>query len=611
MKIFKKLRILLTLIGLFVSTCIYSAEVVKFKDGDFCFILLDNTVRLAENPEAPYSGHLIIPDKATYNGTVYPVRWINSYAFRNCDELLSVHIPASITMVFNLAFNYAENLESITVDTNNNCFSAKDGLLFNKDGSTLVAWPKGKKGPIVIPEYVKVLGESLFRYRKDITEISLPDGLEKIDGGCFDGCKLTSVTLPQGIKCLQNMAFGACPLTEITLPEGIEFIGQAFWGTGIKKIRFPKSLEWRQAPDDPYCNPLEAMSQLEIIEVDPENKYFSAKDNVLFSKDMKILIGFPQTKVGSYTIPNTVNTIAESAFLFSKLTNVEIPSSVKYIYGGFPDCYNLEEAYIPETVEIFNGKFSRDRALTKVQFPGHIKVITAEMFASCKSLTELTVPEGIETILDDGIGGCNNLTRLSLPSTLRTIDSFAFSHCHVLNNVVIPEGVKVIPDFTFFASGIYLNEPMRITLPSTTEYIDYNAFNPSMGCYVAYDIYLRAPVPPICDDNAFSFSDSDVTVHVPSNSYEAYISSPNWDRCNIIPDLEASVESVDTSSSIIRSENGKILISSAEGLNVTVSDITGCLLYDGTTTADMEIPVSAPGVYLVTVGDNTKKILVR
>jgi hypothetical protein len=68
---------------------------------------------------------------------------------------------------------------------------------------------------------------------------------------------------------------------------------------------------------------------------------------------MQTLIQYPSGKEGfAYNIPNSVNSIKESAFAGCfNLTNINIPDSVTSIgNGAFEDCSSLTSIYIPDSV---------------------------------------------------------------------------------------------------------------------------------------------------------------------------------------------------------------------------------------------------------------------
>ena len=87
-------------------------------------------------------GAVTIPD--TVNGL--PVTSIGNSAFSGCQDLTSVLIPDSVTNIGRQTFYWCTSLTAITVDAGNSAYSSMDGVLFNKNLTTLVAYPGGKAG---------------------------------------------------------------------------------------------------------------------------------------------------------------------------------------------------------------------------------------------------------------------------------------------------------------------------------------------------------------------------------------------------------------------------------------------------------------------------------
>src|SRR5436309_9793622 len=119
-------------------------------------------------------------------------------------------------------------------------------------------------------------------------------------------------------------------------------------------------------------------SGLTNIMVDPRNAAFSSVDGVLFNHNQTTLVQYPGGKVGDYTIPNSVTSIADSAFAgcFS-LTSVTIPNSVTSIGGdAFEGC----------------------QGLTSVTIPNSVTSIGDYAFSLCFSLTNITLGSGVTSI---------------------------------------------------------------------------------------------------------------------------------------------------------------------------------------------------------------------
>lgn len=129
-------------------------------------------------------------------------------------------IPSGVTELGAGAFAGCELLQSISVEENNNNFSASNGVLYDKAGTTLLLCPGGKEGSYTLPRRTTKIAESAFKDCKKITELVLPSGLTTIRSKAFSGMNLTTVELPAELMNLSPNAFAYCSkLTEITVDE--------------------------------------------------------------------------------------------------------------------------------------------------------------------------------------------------------------------------------------------------------------------------------------------------------------------------------------------------------------------------------------------------------
>lgn len=69
---------------------------------------------------------------------------IDDGAFSHCESLQSIHIPKGVRYIGVQPFFGCSSLQSITVAEENEYFVSKDGVLYNKDMTTLIAYPEGK-----------------------------------------------------------------------------------------------------------------------------------------------------------------------------------------------------------------------------------------------------------------------------------------------------------------------------------------------------------------------------------------------------------------------------------------------------------------------------------
>jgi hypothetical protein len=92
------------------------------------------------------------------------------------------------------AFSDCTGLTSIDASTDNPSYSSADGVLFNKNKTALIQYPRGKQGTYVIPNSVTEIRKEAFKGCIGLTSVTIPESVKKIESGTFENCtNLTSV----------------------------------------------------------------------------------------------------------------------------------------------------------------------------------------------------------------------------------------------------------------------------------------------------------------------------------------------------------------------------------------------------------------------------------
>ena len=139
-----------------------------------------------------------------------PVLGIDSLGWSESLSLVkSITIPDSVEIISEYAFDCCAELAEFKVDGKNNFFSAENGVLFNKDKTELIAYPKGKSGNYVIPNSVTDIVYGAFYECDGLTDITIPSSVKSIESRAFESCfSLTSVTIPSSVTHIGEEAFG-------------------------------------------------------------------------------------------------------------------------------------------------------------------------------------------------------------------------------------------------------------------------------------------------------------------------------------------------------------------------------------------------------------------
>jgi hypothetical protein len=202
-----------------------------------------------------YTGVVTIPASVSCNSTSYSVTSVGNYAFNQCTGLGSISIPNSITCIGSYAFNGCSGLTNITIPTsvtsigkyaftftsclfdvnsNNLNYSSIDGVLYNKDQTTLIQCPVSKTDSFVIPYTVTSIGDGAFESCSGLTSVSLHNSVTFIGDHAFESCTgLTSFTIPNSVTYIGNYSFYECTgltsvtitASAITLPNSVTTIG--------------------------------------------------------------------------------------------------------------------------------------------------------------------------------------------------------------------------------------------------------------------------------------------------------------------------------------------------------------------------------------------------
>ncbi len=193
-----------------------------------------------------------------------------------------------------------------------------------------------------------------------------------------DGDVFHRVSLPSTLKYLGMESFISYHFPEFTLPkqlEGIEL--EAFLYCTFDVLRIETTL--------PAEEMLAGISNARVAayEVPEDHPLYSSVDGVLFSKDGKTLISYPNGKEDQhYDVPKGVEQITGGAFCNEYLQTLSLPIGLQSIEAyAFASCTRLQSLAVPLTV----------------------KSIGEDILYNCVSMELLSLPDGLEVERDESL----------------------------------------------------------------------------------------------------------------------------------------------------------------------------------------------------------------
>lgn len=325
---------------------------------------------------------------------------------------------------------------------------------------------------------------------------------------------------------------------------------------------------------------------------------------------------FDETSLFVLVLPNTLVTIEEGAIRdydgFLKYL-VIFPSVMNFEYGAveamglrsvtlksefFEKLYSFmdEEMNVPGIVNVYKS------ALQEITFNDTHGKLPNEICYNLAFLKNVVIKDGITEIGDNAFKSCGMLSAVKLPSTLTKIGYNAFWGCNELTALVIPEGTTEVGYSAFWGcSGL-----SSIEMPSSLLNIGKNAF---WGCSNVEQLRVAAIEPPALEANALAGVPRDASLTIPALSVDKYKMKDQWKEFYNVNTgtMDNPVESLKVAVS-----GRKLLLSDLpENTSLQLYNVSGLKIID-MVRPDQQVSVDLePGVYVVKVGNNICKIVIR
>lgn len=223
----------------------------------------NKTVAFVQNRVIGRVRRSAVPSEIMCNDTVYTVKEIEDFAFRDCWNLRSVILPDSLEAIGVRAFERCYSLKNIKIPDgvrtiDDSAFMRCSSLSSVKLPSSLTYIGKHAfykcsnlkqvifKNPIGNRSDVQLeIDRSAFKDCKKLKSIQLPNTLKYIGWYCFENCKsLKSIVFPPQVEVIEYSIFRNCSsLVDITLPDSLRKINNYAFSdcASLEKLVIPAS----------------------------------------------------------------------------------------------------------------------------------------------------------------------------------------------------------------------------------------------------------------------------------------------------------------------------------------------------------------------------------
>lgn len=334
---------------------------------------------------------------------------IDSRMFAHCIDLRTLTVPASVESIGEAAFEECYQLTDVYLfgdpTVGSNAFSVGvDGyeatVIIHTDGGELSDsvfgdhtqaeyddLVVGHEGDGFVYEFYSDGYAHIVNYIGEATELIVPSHVEyegriyivnEVPGAFYGNTEVTYISLPATIDGFAVGTFNDCPaLVRVDFHSAVNSIGALFF-TG--------------------CT---SMQEVNIMNPNGQAK---SLDGVIYDSGMRTLVYFPVGKTGTFTVPDSVQTILNYSFSGTAVTEVILGDGVTMVGDYAFNGSAVERVTVKAGVEYGMGVYA-DTAVSDLTVEDGVDSISTAMFLGCKDLTVLVLPASMTEIADNAFEG--------------------------------------------------------------------------------------------------------------------------------------------------------------------------------------------------------------
>ena len=414
-----------------------------------CYNLSEITIpaRVTEIAEGTFMGCRSLA-KVTFLGRVTS---IGNDAFYGTRSLKHIDLPDSLTSLGSGAFGQSHRdgetdrsggleeivlpagLTKIEEDTFNSCYDMRSVHFLGK---------------------VTSIGDGAFCYTSSLLGIDLPESVCSIGKKAFSGSGLQKILLPKDCVDVEPDAFASSALEAFEVDPGNTAFqagedGVLYSRDGKQLVLYPSSRQEAAYTVRPGTVEIGAYAFYGVRNL----------EHIILPDSLREIGDYAfaeQPKLKEVVLPEGLEDISSNNTFYHcySLTELSLPSTLRDISGSSVfSCIGITELVLPDGLQDISGDyiFSSCKKLNKVLFSSAIKKISGNhIFSFCDALSSLELPKDLELISGSWNFACTSIEKLTLPVMLQEIQGEAnFYACEKLSEVVLPAGLRILGDGSF------------------------------------------------------------------------------------------------------------------------------------------------------------------